>query len=110
MHARRIILPLQRLGGTENRHTVTPAYSRFWSCISGHFEKCELIGLDAALFWRATTVMRDWSNIADHSEIEPDCLQSAHRRLTTGSGPSYQDFDFFQAVSHCLSRSILRNH
>src|SRR6266481_3349168 len=39
VHPRRIIFPLKCLGVTEERHTVTPAYFRFWSCVSGHFRK-----------------------------------------------------------------------
>src|SRR5215471_8153139 len=35
--ARWIILSLQRLRRSEDRHAVTPAYLRFWSCISGHW-------------------------------------------------------------------------
>src|SRR5262249_19070859 len=36
VHAGRIVLPLQRLRRTEDRHTVTPAHFCFWSCVSGH--------------------------------------------------------------------------
>ena len=34
-----IILALQCFRRTEERHTITPAYLSFWSCISGHFRK-----------------------------------------------------------------------
>src|SRR4029450_2403125 len=34
-----IILSLQCFRRTEDRHAVTPAYLRFWSCISGHLRK-----------------------------------------------------------------------
>src|SRR5215468_10499267 len=36
--AGRIILSLQRLRRSEDRHAVTPAYLRFWSCIPSHLD------------------------------------------------------------------------
>ena len=37
MHAGRIIFPLQRLGGAEDRHAIAAAHFRFWSCVSTHW-------------------------------------------------------------------------
>jgi hypothetical protein len=34
-----IIFALQCFRRTEERHPVSPAYLRFWSCVSGHFKK-----------------------------------------------------------------------
>src|SRR6266704_742769 len=39
VHAGRIIFPLQRFGGAEDRHAITAAHSRFWSGVSAHFRK-----------------------------------------------------------------------
>jgi len=66
--------------------------------------------LNAALFGRATTVVRHRSDVADYSEIEPHCLQRADRGFTPGSGSFYQNFHFFEPVTHCLSRGVLCNH
>ena len=54
--------------------------------------------------------MRHGSNVADDGEIEPDCLQRAHRGFASGARPSYQNFHFFQPVAHRLPGRILRNH
>jgi len=54
---------------------------------------------DAALFWRATTVMRHRSNVANHRKIEPDCLQRAHRGFTSGSRSFYQNFHLLQPMT-----------
>src|SRR4029453_18514231 len=110
MHARWIILPLQCLGGAENRHAVTPAHSRFWSRISGHGVVKGVEALDAALFGRATTIVGHRSNVADHSEIEAYCLQRADCGFASCSRSSHQNFHFLKPMAHRLSGGVLRNH
>src|ERR1700682_1513903 len=66
--------------------------------------------LDAALFWRAATVVRDRRDVANDRKIETNGLQCAHRRFTSRAGTSHEDFYFFQSVTHRLTRGILRDH
>src|SRR4029077_1645999 len=66
--------------------------------------------LDAALFWRTTTVVWHWSNITDNSQIEPYCLQRANRGFSSGPWPFYQNFHFLQPMTHCLPGRVLGNH
>src|SRR5262245_66668152 len=66
--------------------------------------------LDPALLRRTTTIVRHWRNVANHSEIEPDRLQSAHSGFASRSRALNQHFHFFKSMAHCLPRGILSHH
>src|SRR2546423_11603909 len=54
--------------------------------------------------------MRYWRDVADDGEIESDRLKRAHRRFTTRARSPNEDFDFFQAMTHRLTRGGLGHH
>ena len=66
--------------------------------------------LNAALFWRAATVVRDGGDIPDEGQFQANCLQGPDGGFAPGPGAFDQHFDFFQPVPHGLARSILRDH
>ncbi len=65
---------------------------------------------DAALLWRATSIVRHRCDIANYGQVEADGLERAHRRLPTGAGAFDANFDFFQSVTHGLTGCVLGNH
>src|SRR5438270_5513364 len=99
VHSRRIIFPLERFRRSKNLHTVAAADPCLWSGISSHMMSI----LDAALFRRTATVVRNRRNVADQSEIESDRLERAHRGLASRAGTFDEDLDFFESVTHRLS-------
>src|SRR6266542_4899079 len=66
-------------------------------------------GLHAALFARATPVMRHGGHILNHADLQTDGLESADGRFAAGAGAFDADFDFAHAVGHGLAGGILRD-
>ena len=98
-----IILALQRLRRTEDRHSVAAGDFRF-----GTSEPCHKINSlnlhatplssDAALLGRTAAVVRHGGDVADDRHFQADGLERADSRFAAGAGAFDADFDFLEAV------------
>src|SRR5450432_64043 len=67
------------------------------------------MGLDAAFFARAATIVRNRRHVLDRADLQTDRLNGANRGLTTGAGTFDPNFHFLHAVRHRLTRGVLRD-
>src|SRR5205807_3653559 len=86
VHAGRIILSLECLGWSKERHAIASADFGFRSGISAHEKKVKIKKSDAALFGWTATIVRHGSDVADDGEIETDRLESADGGVAAGAG------------------------